>query len=43
MIFQNEKKEAKNFKMYKYLLNNNKLSDNTLNLIGNVIKKIYVH
>ena len=41
MIFQNEKKEAKNFKMYKYLLNNNKLSDNTLNLIGNVIKKTY--
>lgn len=41
MIFQNEKKEAKDFKMYKYLLNNNKLSNNTLNLIGNVINDTY--
>jgi len=41
MIFQNEKKEAKDFKMYKYLLNNNKLSKDTLNLIGNVINDTY--
>lgn len=41
MIFQNEKKEAKDFKMYKYLLNNNKLSHDTLKLIGNVINDTY--
>jgi len=41
LIFQNEKKEAKDFKMYNYLLNNNKLSNTTLNLIGNVIKETY--
>jgi len=41
MIFQNEKKEAKDFKIYKYLLNNNKLSNNTLNLIGKVISDTY--
>lgn len=41
MIFQNEKKEAKNFKMYKHILNNNKLETNTLNLINNTIKETY--
>jgi len=41
LIFQNEKKEAKDFKMYKYILNNNKLSKETLNLIGNVIYDTY--
>lgn len=41
MIFQNEKTEAKDYMMYKYILNNNKLNDNTLNLIGNVIKDTY--
>jgi len=41
MIFQNEKIEAKKFKMYKHLLNNSKLSNNTLNLIGNVIENTY--
>ena len=41
MIFQNEKIEAKDFRMYKYMLNNNKLSNDTLNLIGNVIKETY--
>jgi len=41
MIFQNEKKEAKDFKMYKYILNNNKLTHNTLNLIDNTIKETY--
>lgn len=41
MIFQNEKIEAKNFKMYKYILNNNKLSSKTLKLIGNVINDTY--
>lgn len=41
MIFQNEKKEAKDFKMYKHMLNNNKLEDNTLNLIGNTIEETY--
>jgi len=43
MIFQNEKKEAKDFKMYKYLLNNSKLSNDTLNLIGNVINNTYCY
>lgn len=41
MIFQNEKVEAKDFKMYKYLLNNKRLSDDTLNLISSVIKDTY--
>lgn len=41
MIFQNEKKEAKDFKMYKVLLNNSKLSSDTLNLIGTVIDDTY--
>lgn len=41
MIFQNEKKEAKDFKIHKYLFNNNKLSNDTLNLIGNVINDTY--
>ena len=41
MIFQNEKVEAKDFKMYKYILNNSKLSKETLDLIGNVIYKTY--
>ena len=40
MIFQNEKKEAKNFKIYKKLYNID-LSNNTLGLIKNVIKDTY--
>ena len=41
LIFQNEKIEAKDYKMYKYILNNDKLNDNTLSLIGDVIKDTY--
>ena len=40
MIFQNEKIEAKDFKMYKNI-NDIKLSDNTINMISNVIKDTY--
>jgi len=43
MIFQNEKQEAKDFKMYNYLLNNDKISDNTINMIETVIKHNYVY
>ena len=41
MIFQNEKKEAKEFKIYKNVLNNNKLNDDTLKLIKNTIYDTY--
>ncbi len=41
MIFQNEKREAKDFKMYNYLLNNDKLDKCTLELIDNTINDTY--
>ena len=41
MIFQNEKVEAKDFKIYKYLLINDSISNNVLNLIGYATKETY--
>lgn len=41
MIFQNEKVEAKKYKMYKYILNNDTLSSETIDLINNVINDTY--
>lgn len=41
MIFQNEKKEAKNYKMYNDILNNKVLSDDVINLINDVIYNTY--
>lgn len=41
MIFQNEKTEAKNFKMYKHILHKEIINNTTLKLIGTVIKETY--
>ena len=41
MIFQNEKKEAKEYKMYNYILNNDIFDDTIINMINKVIKDTY--
>ena len=41
MIFQNEKVEAKDFKMYKYILKKVIIKEEVLNLIDNVISNTY--
>lgn len=41
MIFQNEKKEAKEYKMYNYILNNDIFDDTIVNMINTVIKDTY--
>lgn len=41
MIFQNEKKEAKDYKMYKDILNNDKLDDVVIKMINDVIYDTY--
>lgn len=41
MIFQNEKKEAKEYKMYNYILNNDIFDDTIVNMINYVIKDTY--
>lgn len=42
MIFQNEKVEAKDYKMYKYILNNREISNNLIKLINSVIYDTYL-